>query len=352
MEKKSFAFLAHRVELNDFIVWINHQTLLAATWRFLVTIFDWRILLRKVIGQPIVDAVFISNMRDETDRHRYLGLWRPKDGHFNGPRYWINGVAGRTRALDIITEDLATNEGREKAKRYFINATCWAKNNGAKVILLAASTKRLFGEEADQLKNLFPDLIFTIGDNGTFLLLREETLRALKNAGLKPGHCRIAVLGPYGFLGEMIVKALVEKGYDVIGAGSNISALERIAEKYGISICQTFTEIGKVEAVVACTHSSRIRLNAENVELIRKPDKKLLVVDVAEPSNLTYREFQKCKEVVIRQDAGNAYSSNLKYVLGMISYRMFRLTQGVTFGCFAEALSIASDIKKGKEVEA
>jgi len=102
---------------------------------------------------------------------------------------------------------------------------------------------------------------------------------------------------------------------------------------------------------VACTHSKEIRLTADMVELIRKRDKKLLVVDVAEPSNLKYREFQKCKGVVIRQDAGNAYNSRLKYVLGAISYKMFSLTQGVTFGCFAEAMSIMSALKRGGEVK-
>jgi len=261
-------------------------------------------------------------------------------------------VAGRTRALDITTEDLATSDGRKKAKKCFISATQWAKDNGAKVILLAAGTKHLFGKDGARLKELFPGLIFTIGDNGTFFLLLGETLRALREAGLETGYCRIGVLGPYGFLGEMMIQALKNKGYYIIGAGPNISALKRIGEKHGIATCQTFAQMGKVDAVIACTHSEKIRLNVDNIELIRKPNKKLLVVDVAEPSNLKYREFQKCKGVVIRQDAGNAYNPKLKYVLGAVSYRMFRLTQGVAFGCFAEAMSIAVALKRGEEVKA
>ncbi len=55
---------------------------------------------------------------------------------------------------------------------------------------------------------------------------------------------------------------------------------------------------------------------------------------------------------MIRQDAGNAFNPKLKYVLGMVSYKLFGLTQGVTFGCFAEAISIASALKRGEEVEA
>ncbi len=322
------------------------RTLLAAIWRFFMAMADWRTIIRRIRGQSIVDVIFVSNMRDRTDRRRYLGFWHPKQGHFNGPRYWINGVAGRTRALDIVTEDLRTSQGRRKAQKHFINATQWAKDHGAKVILLAASTKRFFGENGNQIKELFPNLIFTIGDNGTSLLLKEETTRALEMANLEPGCCRIGILGSYGFLGEMMVQTLTEKGYDIIGAGPNISALERISSRYEIDTCQTFIGMGKVDAVVACTHSEKICLNEENIELIRKSGRKLLVIDVAEPANFKYREFQKCRDVVIRQDTGNAYSSNLKYVLGPISYKMFRLTKGVTFGCFAEALSIASKIKQ------
>jgi len=335
------------------IIWTNMRTLLGAIWRAAVAILDWRTHLRRLKGKPIVDAVFMSNMRDETDRRRFLGSWRPKRGHFNGPRCWLGDIASRTRALDIVTEDLATSEGREKAKEFFIDATRWAERNGAKVILLAAGTKRLFGEDGTKLKELFPNLVFTIGDNGTMFLLKNETLKALENANLKPGYSRIAVLGPYGFLGEMMVKALKEEEYDIIGAGPNKFALEKIMNEYGIEVCRTFSEMGKIDAVVACTHSERIRLTTENVEMIRRPNKKLLVVDVAEPSNFKYSEFLKCKDVVIRQDAGNAYNPKLDYVLGPVSYKMFRLTHGVTFGCFAEAISLAIDqkSKNGKEVE-
>lgn len=326
------------------------QTFLAATWRFFVSIVDWRTLLRKLSGKPIVDVVFITNMRDNVDRHRFLGLWHPKSGHFNGPRYWFGEISAQTRALDITTRDLMTKEGLKRAQKYFISAVKLAEKKGAKVILLAATTKRLFGKDGTRLKKLFPNLIFTIGDNGTMLLLRLETLRALSMANLRPGHCKIAILGPYGFLGEMMVQALRKEGFDLIGAGPNTAALKMIETKYGIKTCRDFSDMGKVDAVVACTHSEKIRLNAMNIEIIRRKESKLLVVDVAEPSNLCYREYQKCRDRVIRQDAGNSYAPKLKYVLGAITYKMFRLTRGVTFGCFAEAICIAAALKRGKDM--
>lgn len=327
------------------------ETAIATIWRFFVATLDWRTHLRFMARKPIVDAVFITNMRDETDRKRYLGLWRPRSGHFNGPRYHICGVIGRTRAIDSITGDLLTVRGRKKAQEQFVLAVKWAEKRGAKVILLAASTKRLFGESDKRLKELFPNILFTIGDNGTSLLLLNEVLRAFREANLKSNKSRIGVLGPYGFLGEPVTEALKKEGYDIIGAGANVAGLDNIAKKYGIEICQYFDQMGKVDAIVACTHSDKIRLTADNDDFIRKAGKRLLVIDVAEPPNLTKDEYDRCKEVITRQDAGNAYSPNLSYVLGAISYRMFRLSKGVTFGCFAEALSLAAAIKRGEKVE-
>lgn len=323
--------------------------MLGHIWRFSVAAADWKMGARRTFGNPGVDAVFISNMRDQTDRQRYLGDWHPQEGHFNGPRFWINGTAGRARVLYSMTEDLLTASGRQKAKEQFISATKWAEDQGAKVVLLAAGTKRLFGHDGEDLKKMFPKILFTIGDNGTMLVLKGEILRAMEMAGLKPGSCRLAILGPYGHLGEMTISALEEKGYDLVGAGPNIGALKQLASNHRMEIGQTFEDMGKVDAVIACTHSDKIRLTDEHIETIRRKNKKLLVIDVAEPSNFKRREYQKCRERVIRQDAGNAYSPNLKYVLGAVSYRMFRLTRGVTFGCFAETLSLATALKQGKD---
>jgi len=323
---------------------------LADIWRAAAAAADWRTGIRRWTHSPIVDVAFISNMRDSVDRKRFLGSWHPPEGHFNANRFRIHGVSGMLRCLDIVTEDLVEAAGREKARTHFISAVEWAEKSGVRVVLLAASTKRLFGEDGSELKRRFPHVLFTIGDNGTILLLREETLRALNGSRLQPGSARIGILGPYGLLGGIMTKAMVDRGFDVIGAGPNEEGLSEIRGKFGIPVCRTFAEMGKVDAVVACTHSEKIRLSADNVDLVRQPGKKLLVIDVAEPSNLRRREYEKCKDRVIRQDAGNAYAPSLKYVLGVFSYRLLRLTRGVTFGCFAEALSLACALNRGEDI--
>src|SRR3989344_7533262 len=96
---------------------------------------------------------------------------------------------------------------------------------------------------------------------------------------------------------------------------------------------------------VACTHSNGATLSATVADMIRRKHRKLVVIDVAEPSNLSKDEYARCANFVVRQDAGNAYNKDLKYVLGAVSYQMFRLTKGVTFGCFAEAMALAYTFK-------
>lgn len=181
-------------------------------WRFSQEACDWRTHSRRLKSAPLLDAVFVSNMRDEVDRQRFLGNWKPSSGHFNGPRYHLNGVIAQNRAIDSVTGDLFSSQGRKKAREQFIAATEWARKKGAKVILLAAALKRLFGEDGQALKERFPTLLFTIGDNGTALLLRNEIFHACNAARLIPTSSRIVVLGPYGLLGESVTRALCGGG--------------------------------------------------------------------------------------------------------------------------------------------
>lgn len=319
--------------------------MLGLIWRFFASVLDWRLFLRRLRGDSSFEVVFIANIRDSIDKKRFLANWIPPLGHFNGPKYYFRGISGRTRAIFSLTEDIQHNRTSQTAKVQCISAIEYVQERGAKVILLAASTKRLFGSEGKEIKEMFPNLFFTIGDNGTFFLLLCETLRAFNKSNLLPGKSRICVIGPYGFLGELMVRHLVSKGYDVVGVGSSEAKLKKLNKEYGIEFATSFGEVGKVDAVVACTHSNAVRLKKDTIHLIRRDDRKLLVIDVSEPNNLVESEYELSKDFIVRQDAGNGYSPKLKYVLGFITYKMFRLTQGITFGCFMEALVLRKAMK-------
>ena len=321
--------------------------MLPETWRVLLALADWRHFVRSIRGIPKIDVVCISNLRDDVDKLRYRGNRHYPEGHFAGAKCWLNGIAAQTRGIDTTTDELLTAQGRKKAKEQFISATQWAWEHGAKVVLLAAATKRLFGRDGNELKHMFPNMLFTIGDNGTVVLLLNEIQRTIER--LLKKDSRIAVLGPYGYLGEHVTKYLSDKGYRVIAVGPNVAGLRRIQATYGTETYKSLHEIEEIDAIVACTHSKTVRLDAHLANYVRRKGKKLLVLDVAEPPNLTKAEYNNCKDIVVRQDVGNAYSPSLKYVLGALSYKMFRLSRGVTFGCFAEAMSLAAGLKKGEE---
>jgi predicted amino acid dehydrogenase len=323
----------------------------ASIWRAIVALCDWRTWLRVLWRSNQVDVVFIANLRDNIDRQRYIGNQKAKSGHVSGARINIKGVIGRTRFIDVDANELLSPSGRRKAKQQFISAVQWASDRGAKVVLLAASTKRLFGRDGAEIMEMFPNIIFTIGDNGTAYLLTEEVFSALRSAKLNQQTARIAVLGPYGILGRSVVHELVQDGYRVLGVGSNTGKLAELEASHGIETATNLHDLNNIDIVVACTHSKDALLTSQTVRKVKRINKKLIVIDVAEPSNFTLEEYQACQDSVIRQDAGNAYSESLQFVLGSISYRMFRLTNGVVFGCFAEALSIGYYLKNGGDVQ-
>ncbi len=322
----------------------------ASIWDATVSVCDWRTWKRILYRQAQVDVVFISNLRDDVDRQRYMGNKKPHLGHVNGARINIKGVIGRLRWIDVDSSEILSPSGRKKAKKQFISAAQWAADRGAKVILLAAATKRLFGQDGDEIIKMFPNIVFTIGDNGTAYLLIEEVFSALQSANLDKSTARIAILGPYGILGNCVVNAMVKNEYKVFGVGSNIAKLGELVVSQGIETTTNLDDLKNIDMVVACTHSKKTLLTSQAVEKIKRPDKKLIVIDVAEPSNFVIEEYRSCQKIAIRQDAGNAYSKNLKYVLNGMSYRMLRLTDGVVFGCFAEALSIGYCLKNGDDI--
>jgi len=320
--------------------------MLGDLWRTIVAIADWRAFARLIAGQPEMDVVFITNLRDEAERKRFFGRRVPPLGHANGPRVYARGIAGRVRGLYVTAAEMLTKDGRRLARNQFIGACEWAERKGAKTVLLAAGTKRLFGRDGESLKALFPNLMFTIGDNGTTQLLWRDIERALNRAGLAPGRARILVICPYGILGSEMTGQLVRAGYDVIGIGANRTALEAEGRRWNVPVTTEITEVGEVDAVIACTHHAASKLGVSSVEHLRRTGRKLLVLDVSEPANLDQEVYAACQDHVVRQDAGNGFSRRLTYVLGALSWNKLMLSRGTVFGCFAEAMALTYAVQR------
>jgi predicted amino acid dehydrogenase len=314
--------------------------MLSIIWRILLVVCDYRAMWRFVTRRPCADVVIITNVRDDEERKRFFGPRNPESGHISGPRFYLDGVSARVRGINSSAAEILTVEGRRLAQAQFISACEWAEKQGAKVVLLAASTKRLFGRDGAVLKERFPNLLFTIGDNGTAQMLWADTERALKTAQLDRRLAKILVVGPYGILGSFMTRQLLKAGYQVTGYGPNEAALADIAAELDFPVTTRMDDIGKTDAVIACTHSTAAKLGIASVAHLRRRQRKLLVVDVSEPANLDRRVYKICRNEVIRQDAGNAYSPRLVHVLGPITWNMLMLSRGVVFGCFAESIAL------------
>ncbi|MDT8997902.1 hypothetical protein RQP53_01280 [Paucibacter sp. APW11] len=314
--------------------------MLATLWRALLAVCDVRRALRLLTDKPRLDVVFVTNIRDEAERRRFFSASANRMQHASGPRMHLGGVAAQVRGINFTAEEMVSREGRKKAKLVFIEAVKWAEAQGARVVLLAASTKRLFGRDGAELKALFPKLVFTIGDNGTAQLLCADIDRAIEQSGLKRLRPRILVIGPYGILGSAVSRHLMKAGHEVVGFGSTPKLLNDFAAETGMKVCHELREAGHFDMVVACTHSAEAKLTLEQVQWLRRAQRKLLVVDVAEPANLDAPTYARCRSAVLRQDAGNGHSPLLRYVAGPLSWSKLQLSRGTVFGCFAEAMAL------------
>jgi predicted amino acid dehydrogenase len=326
--------------------------MLSTLWRFLLCVSDWRRAVRKLLGQPALDVVFITNIRDEAERRRFFPAHADRLQHASGPRMHLHGVAAQVRGINFTAEEMYTPEGRRQAKGVFIDAVRWAESQGAKVVLLAASTKRLFGRDGAELKKRFPHMVFTIGDNGTALLLCADVERAITESGLDRQRVRVLILGPYGILGQAVTEHVQRMGYQAVGHGGNRKLLLELSARTGLPIAHDLGDVGPVDLVVACTHSTEAKLDTNAIEQLRRPRQKLLVVDVAEPANLDEPTWRQCAHHVVRQDAGNAHSPQLHYVLGALSHGKLHLPRGTVFGCFAEAMALYDRIFRQHDADA
>lgn len=311
---------------------------LVQVWRCLMAAADYRRHWRKLTGQAPLDVVFICNVRDEAERALFYREGATPMTQENGPRLYINGVAGQIRGINFTAAEMYSREGRRVAKTAFIEAVKWAQQQGAKVVLLAASTKRLFGRDGRELKALFPDMLFTIGDNGTAQLLCADVDRAVANSQLTSP--RVLVIGPYGILGRAVSDHLQQRQVDLFGFGTNPVYLSEYHLETGVPVVANFADVGAVDVVVCCTHSQEACLTADAIAQLKRANQKLLVVDVAEPANLDRHVYADVRQQVVRQDAGNAWSADLQYVLGCLTSNQLMLAPGTVFGCFAEALAL------------
>ena len=307
---------------------------LSDLYRMIAVILDWRCHLRVLSGQGKYDVAFINNLENDLQK-QFLGIFRKKKEIAYCLRFSLGKSLCRSLLINCSAHELARTKSRLLAKQYTQAAVATAVRDGARIILFAASTKRLFSEsELAEIKRNHPSVIFTIGDNGTALALLADVLHAIKLRGIK-ANSRVAILGPNGFLGEVTAKFLQSLGYN------NLLLLSSGMET-------PFANISGVELIVACSHHARLRLTAAILERI-SCEKGAFVIDVCRPSNLSKNEFLKCRNIA-RQDSGMVHNADMRYVFPLgalfVLHRLGIPTR-IMYGCYCEAMALSTLPQEG-----
>ena len=302
-----------------------------------------------------IDVVCIANYTNLNvlrSIHRLQGS--PMGSLFFKPlRFNLKGVNGAIIVINSETDDLMTPSGIKRARKQFMPALAYAADLGAKVVVLGASLKRLFGEFFDDkvdseggfmgkrlsLKEHYPEIVFTNGDNGTASILLQEINDIISRAGVSPGSGdKIAVLGA-GLLGIESIKHLINIGYrdsEIIIVSSHSAEDKKVVGDRSIRIYDSLSNIeGNVDLLICCAHKNQVIAEQIDVCGIR------FVLDVAAPAAFPQNEYLKSHSVY-RQDGGNAYSTDLNYEFDP---NVIDLVEHEIYGCFAEGTSIALSIK-------
>lgn len=278
----------------------------ASLWRAGQVLLDLKRHWRRLRAQPRLDVLIVGAMRDEAQRRRFFAHPENRVQHASGARLSAGGVRAQLRAFNVTAAELHSRAGRKLARDLFIDCVRWGQARGAKVVLLADATRRLFGADGAELKALFPDLLFTTGDNGAALLLFKDVERALSRSfphdPLRPlDRPRVAVLGADTRLGQALVAQLRAHDHEPLRCDAHGTGL---------------AGLGRVDALVICSADPEARLDLERVQQLRRRHRRLLVIDGMDPPSLDADALAACGEWVLHQSASQASLPRLSWGWG------------------------------------
>jgi hypothetical protein len=270
-------------------------------------------------------------------------------------------------SLNTFPEDCMSKSGIIKARKQFLQALKNAVETlNVRIVLLAASTKRLFGKEIElmvnwdgkldntgfTLRELYPEILFTNGDNGTAAILNMEIDSILHKAEIHSGNNTVIING-LGLLGHDSLQYLLEKNLrdeQIIVISNYTKDLKETIAETNIKVFPNIMSIdiddlNKISSIINCTHNSVSLITADCIDYIQN-GQTIYVVDVAVPYGFPEDEFIKCKNVQ-RQDGGNAFIENgLEF---WFNPEICGLTDNVLYGCFAETMCLAAHLKENPD---
>lgn len=288
-----------------------------------------------------VDVGLIANPTSDANELELMAeMGKPENDFFLKPLpFSYKNIKGEVVPLKIKYNEILGIEGMRKAKTAMLTALKYLIQEGADVISFTASTKRLAGKCGEKVKSLYPNTIFTIGDNGTIISFFKLIKYSLSFVDAKND---IIVCMGAGLLGEQVIKYLLNVG------GTRIFVISQ--QKLG-SFYQKITAVKSLEELPAnvklfinCTH----KYDIEPMVFKKIIAEKGIILDVAVPP-INKEVFAVLPDNVLRFDAGNFFLKEIKY---NFPPQLLRFpTKEIFYGCFAEGLMLVLALNDGADLK-
>lgn len=256
-------------------------------------------------------------------------LGEPKNGFFAPLKFSYNEIEGGIVPLDIQPQDVLTTSGIRKAKLALEAAIDYLVSLNAKVICLAASTKRLAGRSGRSLKKKYPKVTFTIGDNATAISFKNLIMESLSLLNFDKKKDIAFILGS-GFLGTEATEFLQK-----IKCKNLIVLSEFYQPNFrDLTLIKSLKEVDKkIKLMLSCTHKHNLGPGSLNFL-----EKEAVIIDVAVPPGVGIDLYQSLNSGISRFDGGDFFLRKINYDFcpGIMSIP----AKEIWYGCFVEAIML------------
>lgn len=284
--------------------------------------------MTQTISTPLIGIIANStSLVNRQDLVEELG--EPHNGFFNSLKFKFKDMLGEIVPLDIQPNDILEKTGFETGKKAMFYAVKYLVEAGAKVICFTASTKRLPGKLGQEIKKLYPEIIFTIGDNSTmisFIALMNHFLSKLDKE-----NDAVACLGA-GFLGEQAVGTFLKHGFKKV----TLLSEQRVdCFPPGISVINSLENLPRdLKFLAGCSHKYQINPKTFSTLFAELA----VIVDVCVPPVVNFDVYKALPLGVSRYDAGDFYLRDVKY---QFKPSILRFPEPhFWYGCFTEAVML------------
>ena len=266
-------------------------------------------------------------------------LGEPMNGFFPPLKFTYKDSTGEIIPLDLQPNEVLTPEGTNRGKLAMFSAVEYLVSSGAKVICFTASTKRLPGRLGQELKNMYPDITFSIGDNATTVSCL-STFSHFLSDNFDKANDQVVVMG-VGFLGIKSVEYLIRNGCQ------NITVLteQKNCFPQGVSVVNSFKELlGQIKIFISCSH--KYEIDPLSFRELLRPD--AIILDVAVPPGIGYETYVSLSKTVSRFDIGDLFLTDIKYSFPpqILSFPGI----GFWYGCFGEAVMLEIVRQAGEDL--